>query len=122
MQLAHGDLSKAEKAFLCADLFTGRCVLADHTVAGLARYVGISQVYVHWALKQQANRDAIICGWLPLVPPPGPAIKAERLVARLVSEHGHGRVVEMLSRLAPAAIAANDNAPDDSNVAGLPAA
>jgi hypothetical protein len=113
MQLAHGDLSKAEKAFYCADLFTGRRCLADHTVAGLARYVGINPTLVHWALKQEANRDAIIAGLLPLVPPPGPAVKAERMVARLINELGHARVAELLARFAPAPIAepANDNSP-----------
>jgi transposase-like protein len=92
MQLAHGHYSKAERAFIAADLFTGRRTLADHTVAGLARYVGINPGLIHWALQRQGERELIEQGLLPLVPPPSRAVRAERQIAKLVREHGHRRV------------------------------
>jgi hypothetical protein len=110
MQLAHGDYSKVQLAFLGADLFTGRRVLIDHTVSGLARYLGIDADLVHQALKRESERELIERGYLPLVPPLGPAEKATRRLVRLIREFSHHQVTEMLAGLAPAAIPANDNA------------
>jgi hypothetical protein len=118
MTLAHGNFSKVQRAFIGADLFTGWRKISDHTVASAARSVGVSPTLVDWALKRMSQRRAIEQGWLPLVPPLSPAVKAERQVAALVVKLGHARVAELLGTYAPGAVPAaqaNDN--DTSAVA-----
>jgi hypothetical protein len=120
MTLAHGALSLAEKSFLLGDVFTGEGVLVDHTVAALARYGEISPAYIHAALQRRNERVAIEAGFLPLIPPPSPAVLAERKFVKLVRELGHGRVAELLTRFAPAITTepGNDNSvPRESDAA-----
>jgi hypothetical protein len=86
MQLAHGGYSEARKAFLCADIFMGRRTLTEHTVAGLARYVGLKDVQVHAALARMDQRSAIEAKIVPLVPPsPSRALRAETSVRQLTT-------------------------------------
>jgi hypothetical protein len=119
MQLAHGDYTKVQRAFLGADLFTGRRVLVEPTVASAARQVKVSPTLVNWALKRMAQRDAILAGLLPLIPLQSPSDRAKRQIARLVAKHGHRRVAEML---AAAAIGepVNDNPAPHKSDAALP--
>jgi hypothetical protein len=107
MSLAHGKFSKVQKAFLAADIYLGRRILVEHSQVGLARYFVIPPADIHFAIQRQDERAAILAGLVPLVPPPNPAAQAERRLARLVRDLGHGRVAEMLAQLAPAP--ANDN-------------
>jgi hypothetical protein len=67
--LAHNHASTAIRAFIGADLVSDvRCAvgLNQNQAAGLAR---VSPVYVHWALKRQADRAEIERGHIPLIPP-----------------------------------------------------
>jgi hypothetical protein len=72
-----------------------------------------------------AQRDAIEAGILPLVPPPSPAVKAERQVDRLIREHGRRRIAELMTRyfpLTPIGKVANDNPAPSAGKVDLPAA
>jgi hypothetical protein len=122
-QLAHGDLSKVQKAFLLADIFLGRRELIEHSVAGLGRYEQLNPTYIHAALQRMDQREAIEAGILPLIPPPSPAVQAQRRLAKLVRDFGHLWVAEKLAGLAPAAIGepVNDNLPPrEGDVVALP--
>jgi hypothetical protein len=117
MILAHGNLSKVQRAFIGADLYRGRSVVRDHTIVSAARTVGTSTTLVAWALQRLPQREAIEAGLLPLVPPPTPAARAERAIARLVRALGHARVTELLATHAPAAMPAAPVDDNDTSVA-----
>jgi hypothetical protein len=67
--LAHNRLSRVERAFFAADLHAGTVQLVRPTIVQAAALAGVNATYVHWAIRQQTNRAAIVRGLLPLVPP-----------------------------------------------------
>jgi hypothetical protein len=67
--LAHNQLSLVKKAFVGADLTTGRRPLVVPTVLQSAMLARVKPTYVHYALKRQDERAAIEAGLVPLVPP-----------------------------------------------------
>jgi hypothetical protein len=69
-QLDHGPVpaTKAERAFAAADAYRG-ITPYQPTQIEVATHFGVSPSYLHWALKREAERAAILAGQLPLVPP-----------------------------------------------------
>ena len=72
--LAHAKLTKAERAFLAADLVHGTRCLTAPTVGQAAVLTHVSASYVYSAFNRAANRNLIESGCLPLVPPPALAL------------------------------------------------
>lgn len=74
--LAHNKLGLTARAFVAADLVTGRHKLVCPTATQAARLARINIAYVHWALRRQADRELIEDGVLPLVPARARALPA----------------------------------------------
>ena len=66
--LAHNSLNRVGKAFLARDLSVGVKQLVEPTILQAAMLAKVNATYVHWAIKQAANRFEIEAGYLPLVP------------------------------------------------------
>jgi hypothetical protein len=66
--LAHNHLNRVQKAFLARDLSVGAKQLVEPTILQAAMLAKVNATYVHWAIKQAANRFEIEAGYLPLVP------------------------------------------------------
>jgi hypothetical protein len=100
--LAHNQLSLVEKAYLGADLHTGKRVLVAPTVVESAMLARVNTTYVHYALKQEANRFAIEHRYTPLVPPRikeltvpmVPEVYDQAAIIDIVRRVGIGRVLD----------------------------
>jgi hypothetical protein len=67
--LAHAKTNRVERAFLAADLVSGRADLVAPTITQAAVLARVNPTYVHWAIRREENRIAILAGGMPLVPP-----------------------------------------------------
>ena len=98
---AHAKLSLAARAYLAADLHTGKAQLISPTVVQSARLARVNPTYVHWAIKRPNDRLLVESGAVPIVPPampkalPAPVSPQERL-ASVVSEVGVNSTLAML--------------------------
>ena len=72
--LARNQLSLAARAFEAADLMIGASRLIKPTLRQVSFLARVNSTYVHWAVKQQAERELILLGCRPLVPRPMPEI------------------------------------------------
>jgi hypothetical protein len=111
--LAHGKLSKPERAVLAADLHDGTAVLGRLTIAQLARLAGVSDTYVRAAIAASPERRRRVkAGEVPLVAPPpvrrtlplpAPAISfaasSDDQVVNLVREIGVGRTWDAIAKI-----------------------
>ena len=68
--LAHNHCSLVERGFVGADMANGRSQLVCPTISQAARLARVNVPYVWWALRRQEERDLILRGVVPLVPPP----------------------------------------------------
>jgi hypothetical protein len=68
--LAHNHYDRIARAFLGADLVSGKCRLISPTIVQAAGLCGVNRTYVHFALKRGANRREIENGLIPLMPRP----------------------------------------------------
>jgi hypothetical protein len=95
--LAHNSLNRVRKAFLARDLSVGAKQLVEPTVLQAAMLAKVNATYVHWAIKQTANRFEIEAGYLPLVPPRVVKSKASTPDSELIDfvrAIGVGRVLD----------------------------
>jgi hypothetical protein len=90
----HHRLNKVRLSFLGADLVKGNVYLIDPTVTQTSGLVGVSESYIHAAIRRYADRGPIECGDLPLVPPATP-VNAEDRLARLINAYGFDRIIDM---------------------------
>ena len=67
--LARNRSTLAIRAFMAADLRSGRKVLAEPTRAQAGALARCSATAVYWAEQRQAERCLIESGFVPLVPP-----------------------------------------------------
>jgi hypothetical protein len=67
--LAHNGHDRVARAFMAADLFTGRTHLVKPTFVQVGALARVNRTYAGWAVKRLAERCAIEAGHLPLVPP-----------------------------------------------------
>jgi hypothetical protein len=90
--LAHVQKSLHERAFEAADLFNGTSLFVRPTIGQSAELWRVNRSYVGWALKRQKERELILAGALPLVPPTVQALPAptspEAKLADVVSQIG----------------------------------
>lgn len=92
--LAHAKLSKAERAFLARDLYTGDVQLVRPTVTQSAWLAVVNSTYAHWAIRRPERERALIeSGALPLLPPmktlpPPVSVSPEEQLAGVVRAFG----------------------------------
>jgi hypothetical protein len=67
-------LKGKEAAFAGADLYRGVKQLVEPTLAQAAFLTGSNVNAVWWALHRREFREEILCGEMPLVPPPSRAV------------------------------------------------
>jgi hypothetical protein len=98
--VAHVQKSLHERAFEAADLFNGTSLFVRPTIIQSAGLWRVNRSYVGWALKRQKERELILAGTLPLVPPTVQALPAsastEQRLADIVAERGVNATLAML--------------------------
>jgi hypothetical protein len=102
MWLAHAKLTKAERAYLAGDLYTGAARLVQPTMLQSAALARVNVTYAHAVVRRPADRLLVESGAVPLVPPssglktlPAPA-PAEQRLADIVAERGVNATLAML--------------------------
>jgi hypothetical protein len=102
--LAHAKLTKAQRAFIAADLHSGATQLVHPTVVQSAWLAVVNPTYAHYALrKSERDRALIESGALPLALPavkalPAPVSSTAKL-AEVVAELGVSGTLDALSTL-----------------------
>jgi hypothetical protein len=100
--IAHAKLSLHERAYLAADLHTGVSLLVEPTIGQSADLARVNHTYASWAVKRPKDRQLIVSGVAPLVPPsavkalPAPVDPVTQLT-EVVSVLGVGGVMDALS-------------------------
>jgi hypothetical protein len=108
---AHAKLSLAARAYLAADLHTGKAQLISPTVVQSARLARVNPTYVHWAVKRPNDRLLVTSGAVPIMPPampkalPAPVGPLDRL-ADIVAELGVNGTLNALTVIEGTAVAA----------------
>jgi hypothetical protein len=110
--LAYAKLTKAQRAFVAADLVTGAAQLVQPTVLDAAWLASVNPTYAHYALRHsEQERFLIEKGILPLAPTV-PAMKAlpapvdpVRQLADIVGVLGVGGTLDALTAIEQHAIA-----------------
>jgi hypothetical protein len=67
--LSHNRHDAVGKAFVGAGLVHKARVLTDPTIVQAAMLARVNRTYVFWAVKRWEQREKILAGLLPLVPP-----------------------------------------------------
>ena len=98
--VAHVQKSLHERAFEAADLFNDTSLFVRPTIIQSAELWRVNRSYVGWALKRQKERELILAGTLPLVPPTVQALPAsastEQRLADIVAKRGVNATLAML--------------------------
>jgi len=102
--LVRAKLSKVERAFIAADLYSGAIQLVYPTVVQSAWLAQVSDTYAHHALrKSERDRALVESGVLPLwpsavraLPPPSP-VSPEQKLSDVVAEIGINNTLVMLA-------------------------
>src|SRR5262245_32227416 len=66
---AHNRLARMQRAYLAADLHSGKVRLTAPTLVQAASIARVDRTAAWWASNRQEERAAIVSGLLPLVPP-----------------------------------------------------
>jgi hypothetical protein len=111
MWLAHAKLSKAERAYLAGDLYTGAARLVEPTMLQAAMLARVNVTYAHWAIKRPNDRLLVESGAVPLVPPAGPKALPKPVspldrLADVVAELGMNGTLNALTMIEGATVAA----------------
>jgi hypothetical protein len=77
---AYNHLPRLQRAFLAADLHSGKCRLVTPMLTQAAAIARVNYTAAWWASVRQTERAAIIDGVMPLVPPRA-ALPASRTVS-----------------------------------------
>ena len=104
--LAHGKMTKPERAVLAAELHDGTAVLGRLTVAQLGRLTGVSSTYVRAAIAASPERRRRVrAGEAPLMvqralpAPVVPLASSDDHVVHVVRELGVARVWDAIEKI-----------------------